>query len=63
MAGSPAGGDMAGTPWESPPAWVPGRMFNPRTRHRGHAHALISRIGANPPELDLIYFTRDPDFV
>lgn len=63
LAGSLIYSNMVGSPQETPMALVLGHMFNHQTHHRGHAHALISRIGAEPPELDLICFTRDPDFV
>ncbi|MCJ8309809.1 MAG: damage-inducible protein DinB [Rhizobiaceae bacterium] len=31
-------------------------VFNHQTHHRGHAHAVLTRLGADAPPLDLIYF-------
>lgn len=36
-------------------------FFNHQTHHRGQVHGLLSHAGASPPELDLIYFMRQPD--
>ncbi len=33
-------------------------FFNHQTHHRGQVHCLLSQLGAEPPELDLIYFVR-----
>ena len=35
-------------------------FFNHQTHHRGQAHGLLSHAGASPPELDMIYFMREP---
>lgn len=35
-------------------------FFNHQTHHRGQAHGLLSHAGVSPPELDLIYFLREP---
>lgn len=35
-------------------------FFNHQTHHRGQVHGLLSHAGMNPPELDLIYFMREP---
>jgi uncharacterized damage-inducible protein DinB len=35
-------------------------FFNHQTHHRGQAHGLLSHAGIDPPELDLIYFMREP---
>ncbi len=35
-------------------------FFNHQTHHRGQVHGLLSHAGANPPELDMIYFIRLP---
>jgi len=35
-------------------------FFNHQTHHRGQVHGLLSHAGINPPELDLIYFMRQP---
>lgn len=33
-------------------------IFNHQTHHRGQAHTLLSQLGRNPPELDILYFIR-----
>lgn len=38
-------------------------FFNHQTHHRGQVHGLLSHAGISPPELDLIYFMRQPDSV
>lgn len=35
-------------------------FFNHQTHHRGQTHALLTGLGENGPELDLIYFQRSP---
>jgi uncharacterized damage-inducible protein DinB len=35
-------------------------FFNHQTHHRGQVHGLLSHAGASPPELDMIYFMREP---
>lgn len=35
-------------------------FFNHQTHHRGQVHGLLSHAGVAPPELDLIYFMREP---
>lgn len=35
-------------------------FFNHQTHHRGQVHGLLSHAGVSPPELDLIYFMREP---
>lgn len=35
-------------------------FFNHQTHHRGQVHGLLSHAGVSPPELDLIYFLREP---
>ncbi len=35
-------------------------FFNHQTHHRGQVHGLLSHAGIDPPELDLIYFMREP---
>lgn len=34
-------------------------LFNHQTHHRGQAHALISGLGYDAPELDLLFFQRE----
>ena len=38
-------------------------FFNHQTHHRGQVHGLLSHAGVSPPELDLIYFMRQPESV
>ncbi len=33
-------------------------IFNHQTHHRDQAHTLLSQLGRNPPELDILYFVR-----
>ena len=33
-------------------------IFNHQTHHRDQAHMLLSQLGRNPPELDILYFVR-----
>ena len=35
-------------------------FFNHQTHHRGQVHGLLSHTGVSPPELDMIYFLREP---
>ena len=35
-------------------------FFNHQTHHRGQVHGLLSHAGVSPPELDMIYFLREP---
>ena len=37
--------------------------FNHQTHHRGQAHALLSGLGHEPPELDLLFFQRERERV
>jgi uncharacterized damage-inducible protein DinB len=39
---------------------VLGHLFNHQTHHRGQVHGLLSQTAVPPPELDLIYFAREP---
>ena len=32
--------------------------FNHQTHHRGHAHMILTSLGKNAPELDLLYYQR-----
>ena len=48
--------DLAGAPRSLPFAWALAHFFNHQTHHRGQAHALIRDAGAEPPELDYLYF-------
>lgn len=50
---------MAGDPREDPLALLLQHLFNHHAHHRGQAHAILSRLGAKPPSLDLLYFTRE----
>ncbi len=42
--------------YTAPVKMILGHVFNHQTHHRGHVHAALSRLGKNPPDLDLIYF-------
>jgi uncharacterized damage-inducible protein DinB len=33
-------------------------LFNHQTHHRGQAHAILTRLTGNAPELDLLYYQR-----
>lgn len=33
-------------------------FFNHQTHHRGQCHAMLTRLGVDAPELDLIYYQR-----
>jgi uncharacterized damage-inducible protein DinB len=39
-------------------AMVLGHLFNHATHHRGQVHGLLSQVPADPPPLDLLYFSR-----
>jgi len=34
-------------------------FFNHQAHHRGQVHGLLSHAGANPPELDMIFYMRE----
>lgn len=51
--------DIAGTPRRTPVGIVLGHLFNHQTHHRGQVHALFSGLGIDPPELDLIFYSRE----
>jgi uncharacterized damage-inducible protein DinB len=51
---------VGGQHFEQPLAPVLSHVFNHQTHHRGQIHALVTGLGHKAPELDLIYFTRDP---
>ncbi|MGE0256494.1 MAG: DinB family protein [Alphaproteobacteria bacterium] len=51
--------NMSGKAQETPLAQVLAHLFNHQTHHRGQAHAIISGLGRDAPELDLIYFLRE----
>jgi uncharacterized damage-inducible protein DinB len=35
--------------------------FNHQTHHRGHAHMILTTLGRQAPELDLLYYQREAD--
>lgn len=35
-------------------------LFNHQTHHRGQVHAMLTRLGRPGPELDFIYYLREP---
>ncbi len=42
---------------EKAPAYA--HFFNHQTHHRGQCHAMLTRLGAEAPPLDLLYFQRE----
>jgi uncharacterized damage-inducible protein DinB len=52
--------NMAGKPFTDPLFPPLMHFFNHQTHHRGQVHGLLSHAGIEPPELDLIYFMREP---
>lgn len=53
--------NMAGTQFTDPLFPPLMHFFNHQTHHRGQVHGLLSHAGvAKPPELDMIYFLREP---
>jgi uncharacterized damage-inducible protein DinB len=45
----------------TPVRYVLGHFFNHQTHHRGQCHGLLSALGVkDPPELDLIFYLREP---
>jgi uncharacterized damage-inducible protein DinB len=48
-----------GKSYVQPLAQVLAHFFNHQTHHRGQAHALLSGLGQDAPEIDLIYFIRE----
>ena len=48
-----------GSESRTPVGLIFAHMFNHATHHRGHAHAILTRIPAEAPPLDLIYFLRE----
>ena len=48
-----------GAPFANTRAEVLTHMFNHQTHHRGQAHGLLSHAGAEPPELDFIFYLRE----
>ncbi len=52
--------NMAGEEWRQPLDQLLTHFFNHQTHHRGQAHDQLSQTGVAPPELDFIYFMREP---
>ena len=50
--------DTKGESQSTPLGQILAHLFNHQTHHRGQVHALIKEAGAEPPPLDLIYYTR-----
>ncbi|MEL6197811.1 MAG: DinB family protein [Pseudomonadota bacterium] len=42
----------------APAADLLAHLFNHHTHHRGQVHAMLTRLGAEAPALDLIYYQR-----
>ena len=55
--------NMAGLRFRQPLWSALDHVFNHQTHHRGQAHVLLGRSGAQPPALDLIYFQREAGFI
>ena len=51
--------NFKGAPFANTRAEVLTHMFNHQTHHRGQAHGLLSHAGAEPPELDFIFYLRE----
>lgn len=54
--------NMSGAPQRTQLRVVWGHFFNHQTHHRGQVHDMLSQTAVPPPPLDLIYFSREPDF-
>ena len=52
--------NMAGETWAQPLDQLLTHVFNHQTHHRGQAHDQLSQTGVAPPELDYVYFMREP---
>lgn len=48
-----------GTEHASPPWVIFTTLFNHQTHHRGQVHTLLTQSGITPPDLDVIYYTRE----
>jgi uncharacterized damage-inducible protein DinB len=51
--------NLRGQAFEQPLAPVLAHVFIHQTHHRGQAHTLLTQLGREAPELDLIYFLRE----
>ena len=51
--------NMAGEPFTQPRGPAFAHFFNHQTHHRGQCHAMLTRLGAEAPPLDLIYHLRN----
>lgn len=49
---------VKGDPMRSPVREMLATVFNHQTHHRGQVHDMISRLGGEPPPLDLIVYYR-----
>lgn len=43
----------------APAAELLAHLFNHQTHHRGQVHAMLTRLGAEAPALDLVYYQRE----
>lgn len=48
-----------GEQFAQPLGQVLGHLFNHQTHHRGQAHAILTGLGRDAPEMDLIYYLRE----
>ncbi len=50
--------NTSGKAFTQPLAQVLAHVFNHQTHHRGQAHTILTGLGRDAPELDLIFFLR-----
>jgi uncharacterized damage-inducible protein DinB len=60
LAGELSYRNVKGEAHSQPLAQVLAHVFNHQTHHRGQAHHMLSQLGAKPPQLDLVYYLREP---
>ncbi|WP_417797682.1 DinB family protein [Terasakiella pusilla] len=47
---------ISGGAYEAPVRTILAHVFNHQTHHRGHAHACLTRLGKEAPDMDIIYY-------
>jgi uncharacterized damage-inducible protein DinB len=52
--------NVAGETWRQPLDQLLTHFFNHQTHHRGQAHDQLSQTAVPPPDLDFVYFMREP---
>ncbi len=50
--------NTSGKSFTQPLAQILAHLFNHQTHHRGQAHTILTSLGHDAPELDLIFFLR-----